>query len=173
MTKISIVILPIMVLIIIIYGIKKKNNIYDSFVEGAKDGLITTFNIFPFIVAMIFSVNILLESGFISYILGFFDNFFKFIGFPIELAPMAVVRPISGTAALAMLNNILETYGPDSFIGRLASTMEGCADTTLYILTLYFGSVKITKSRHALKVGLFADFVSIVASIIIVSIVFK
>ena len=86
---------------------------------------------------------------------------------------MALLRPISGSASLAILNNIFITIGPDTFAGRLASTIQGCTDTTIYVLALYFGSIKISKTRYALLVGLFADFIGIIASIIIVSLFFN
>ncbi len=94
------------------------------------------------------------------------------IGVPTEIVPLALIRPISGTGALAMTTDIIRTYGPDSFIGRLASTMQGSTDTTLYILTVYFGAVGIKRMGNALKVGLLADLVGIIAAIVFVTIVF-
>lgn len=172
MNKISAAIIPIIVLLIIIYGYKKKINIYDSFLAGAKDGLVSTFNIFPSIIAMVFAINIFLKSNFIDFALGFLNPLFTLLKVPLEILPMALLRPISGTSTLAIMNNLFITYGPDSIIGRLASIIQGCTDTTFYVMGLYFGSVKILKTRYALKVGLFADFCGIVASIIIVKIFF-
>ena len=94
------------------------------------------------------------------------------IHIPIEIMPMALLRPVSGTASLAIMNDIFINFGPDSFIGRLASTLHGCTDTTIYVLALYYGSIKITKSRYSLPVCLCADLVGIIASIIVVSILF-
>src|SRR5699024_7007903 len=94
------------------------------------------------------------------------------IGIPPDIIPLAMVRPISGTAALGMTTELIGTHGPDSFIGRLASTMQGSTDTTLYILTIYFGAVGIRKMGYALKVGLLADLVGIIASIIVVTLIF-
>ena len=164
-------ILPIIILIIILYGIKKKNNIYDDFLIGAFDGLKIVLEIIPSILAMVFAVNIFLKSGILNYLVNLFIHLFK-IEIPFEIISMALLRPISGTASLAILNNIFAIFGPDSFISLLASTMQGCTDTTIYVLALYFGSVKITKSRYALGVGLFADLIGIIASIIIVSLFF-
>lgn len=172
MNNISLIILPILVLIIIIYGFYKKVPLYDLFTKGAKEGLITSFNIFPYILGMILSINILLKSNILSSILSIINPLLKLISFPVEVLPLAILRPISGTATLAVLNDILINYGPDSFIGLLASTMQGSTDTTLYVITLYFGSVNIIKSRYALKVGLFADFMGILSSFILVKLLF-
>lgn len=168
----SSIIIPLIVVFIIGYGLIKKVNIYETFLEGAKEGLVTAFNITASVVAMIFGVQIFLSSGFIEGVLGKFSDFFNLIHLPIDILPMALLRPISGTASLAIMNNIFLTHGPDSFLGLLASTIQGCTDTTIYVLALYFGSVHITKSRHALLCGLFADLTGIIASVIIVKVMF-
>lgn len=169
MSNISVYFLPLIVLIIIIYGFYKKSNIYDDFTDGAKEGLITVFKIFPFLIGMILAINLFLSSGLMDYLINNFFSFLKYFSFPVSVYPLALLRPISGSASLAVLNDILKNQGPDSFAGRLASTIQGCTDTTLYILTLYFGSVKITKCRYALKVGLLADLIGIIASFLVVS----
>lgn len=166
------IILPIFIIIIVFYGVKKKINVYDSFLEGAKDGLMTTFNIFPAVLAMIFAINIFLDSGVLDYFLGVIKIIFGDIKFPTEIIPMAILRPISGTASLAIMNDIFMNFGPDSFVGRLASILQGCTDTTIYVLALYFGTVKITKIKHALWTGLFADLVGITMAIILTYILF-
>jgi spore maturation protein B len=168
MDIISKIILPIIIVIIIFYGVKKKINIYDTFLDGAKEGLITTFNIFPSVIAMIFAINIFLDSNFLSLI----TNLFKNINIPIEIIPMAILRPISGTASLAIMNDIFISYGPDSFIGRLSSILQGCTDTTIYVIALYFGTVKISRIRYSLWVGLFADLVGIISAIILTNLFF-
>lgn len=173
MNVLSKIVIPLFVLLVIFYGLKKKVMIYDTFLEGAKEGLMTIFEIFPSIIAMVFAINIFLDSHILESLLGVLEPLFNQMNVPISILPMALVRPISGTASLAVLNDIFANLGPDSFAGRLASTIQGCTDTTIYVLALYFGSVKIKKTRHALSTGLFADFVGIMASILIVSIVFK
>jgi spore maturation protein B len=165
--------IPIFVISVIIYGCKKRIPIYDSFLNGAKDGLIASFNIFPSVIAFVFAINIFLNSGILDYIFNFLTPLLNKINLPIEILPMAIVRPISGTASLAVMNDIFKTYGPDSFVGRLASTIQGCTDTTIYVLALYFGSIKITKTRYALSTGLFADFIGILASFFIVKLIFS
>lgn len=172
MNLISLFIIPIFVVGVVFYGFMKKVDIYESFLKGAKEGLIMTFHIAPAVIAMVFATNLFLNSHFIEWAFQFMRPIFQIIHVPIEILPMALVRPISGTASLAILNNILLVYGPDSFVGRLASTLQGCTDTTIYVLALYFGSIKVTKTGHALGAGLFADFVGIVASFVIVSFFF-
>lgn len=150
-------IVPVIVIIIIFYGFIKKCDIYDDFIEGSIDGLKILIDIIPAILAMIFAVNIFVESGFLNIVGGAFR----------DVVPMIVLRPISGTATLAVLANIYKIHGVDSFIGFLASVIQGATDTTIYVLALYFGSIKIKKTRYALWVGLFADFCGILAAILI------
>ncbi len=172
MNLISKIVIPLFVLFIIFYGVKKRVNVYDSFLEGAKEGLILVFHITPTVIAMVFAVNIFLDSNFIEGMLGFLKPIFDFINVPIDILPMALLRPISGTASLAIMNDIFIHFGPDSYIGRLASTLQGCTDTTIYVLALYFGSIKVTKTRYSLPVGLFADLMGIIAAFIITFIFF-
>lgn len=172
MSLISKIVIPLFVLFIIFYGVKKRVNVYDSFLEGAKEGLILVFHITPTVIAMVFAVNIFLDSNFIDGMLGFLKPIFDFINVPIDILPMALLRPISGTASLAIMNDFFIHFGPDSYIGRLASTLQGCTDTTIYVLALYFGSIKVTKTRYSLPVGLFADLMGIIAAFIITFIFF-
>ena len=172
MEIISKVILPIFIVIIIFYGLKKKINIYDSFLEGAKEGLVTTFSIFPAVIAMIFAINIFLDSGVLYFVAGFFKQILENFNIELEILPMALLRPISGNASLAIMNEIFMDFGPDSFTGRLASILQGCTDTTIYVIALYFGTVKITKIKHALSVGLFADLVGIIVAFILTNLFF-
>lgn len=155
-------IIPIIVIVIIIYGFVKKRDIYDDFIEGAIDGLKILIEIIPVMLAMIFAVNIFVGSGFLNAIGGKYR----------DIIPMMVLRPISGNASLAMLSTIYKTYGVDSFISFLASVIQGATDTTIYVLALYFSSIKIKKSRYALGVGLFADFCGIVTALIVAKIFF-
>ena len=173
MATISIIILPLIVLSIIIYGYSKKINIYESFLKGSIEGLKTCLNIFPNILAMIFAVNLLIKSGFVSYISSFLNPLLMKYDLSTEIISMSLFRPISGTASLAIMNNILGSFGPDSIMGRLASTIQGSTDTTFYVLALYFGSIGVKKTRYALPVGLFADLVGILMSFLIVYLFFK
>lgn len=168
METVSLIILPIIVLSILITAFIKKVNIYDKFLEGAKEGLIMTFKIAPNIFAMIFAVNIFIKSSFLSDIFSFITPVLTKMNITSEIIPMCFLRSISGTSTLGIMANIFETYGPDSIMGYLASIIQGSSDTTLYVIALYFGSVGITKSRYALKAGLFADLIGIIVSFILV-----
>lgn len=172
MKVLSQIIIPLFVFFIIFYGAKKRINVYDTFLSGAKEGLVMTLEIAPTILAMVFAVNIFLDSGFLEGILSFLKPIFELQNMPIDILPMALLRPISGSASLAIMNDIFLNFGPDSFVGRLASTLQGCTDTTIYVLALYFGSIKVTKIRYSLKVGLFADLMGIIAAFIITFIFF-
>ncbi len=168
---ISNAIIPIIILGIIIYGIKKKVNIYDVFVDGAKESIELALNLFPSMLAMILGVNIFLKSGFIDAFFDKLSNFFTFFKVPYQILPMMIMRPISGSSALAILTNIFENDGPDSFLGVLGSILQGSTDTTFYILTIYFGTIGVKKIKYALKAGILADIVCIIISIIIVNLI--
>ena len=149
--------IPIIIFVILVYGFFKKCDIYDSFVEGAVDGLKIVVEILPVLLAMIFAVNIFVGSDILDIIGGSFK----------EVIPMVVLRSISGNASLAVLSKIYQTCGVDSFISFLASIIQGATDTTIYVLALYFGSVKVRNSRYALPVGLFADVCGIATAFIV------
>ena len=172
MVKISGIILPVLVLIIVSYGIYKKVDIYDVFLEGAKESFDFILTMFPTMLAMILGVNIFLKSGFVNFVFEYLDPLLKLLSLPLEVLPMAFIRPISGSSALAILSSLLKEKGPDSFIGRLASVMQGSTDTTFYILTLYYGSVGIKKIRYSLIAGLGADLAGIIGSIFITQMFF-
>lgn len=165
----SSLIIPLLVLIIILYGLYKKVDIYNVFVEGSKESFEIIYSMFPCLLAMIFGINIFLESGFLNYLSNFISPILDFLKIPFDLLPMILMRPISGSSALVILSSIFEKFGPDSFIGLLASVLQGSTDTTFYVLTLYFGSVGIKKIRYSLFAGLMADLCAIVISIIIVN----
>lgn len=171
-TLVSNLIIPLLVLVIVIHGLYKKVDIYDVFVDGSKESFDMILSLFPCLLGMIFGINIFIKSGLLEYCFQFLTPLLEMIKMPIEVVTMAIMRPISGSSTLAILNNIFEASGPDSFTGRLASVIQGSTDTTLYILTLYFGSIGIKKTRYALKAGLFADLIGIIASILVVTIFF-
>lgn len=162
-------IIPIMILGVVLYGLYKNVDLYDSFIEGTKESFKMVYTIFPNIIAMILSVNILIESGFLTWIIGFLGDIIKM---PVEVLSLAIMRPISGNATLAILNTIYQKFGVDNYISLLASTIQGSTDTTFYVLALYYGSVGIKKTRYAFVTSLFADFVGIVASFIICKFLF-
>ena len=171
-TVISIWIIPVMLLIILLVALYQRLPAYELFVEGGKEGIEIAFSLLPFLVGMIVAITILRSSGALDAFISLLTPILALLNIPPEIVPLALLRPISGTAALSLTAELTNTYGPDSFIGRLAATMQGSTDTTLYILTIYFGAVGVTKMRYALKVGLLADLVGIMMAIVITSIVF-
>ena len=171
-TSVSNFFIPIIVLGIILVAVKKRINIFDEFIEGAQDGLKMSFEVFPYLIAMIFGINILLKSGITDNIFMIFKPFFDFINIPIEILPMAIVRPISGNASFAVMVDIIRNYGVDSYLGRIVSVMQGATDTTIYVISLYFGSVGIKNIKYALGAGLFADLVTLIMSVLLVSLFF-
>ena len=166
------IILPFIVLIIVGYGIYKQVAVFDVFLDGVKEGLTMTIQIFPTIIAMIISVNIFLKSNILELVINFLNPLFNFLKFPKEILPLAVLRPISGSSSLIILDNILKNYGADSFIGRVASVIQGSTDTTIYILGLYYGSIGVKKIKYSLLVGLMADISCIIIALFVVNILF-
>lgn len=172
MTAISIWFIPCFLLIVLVTASWKRLPSYELFVEGGKEGVKMAFSLLPFLVGMIVAISILRSSGVLDALISLLTPVLTFLHIPPDILPLALIRPISGTAALGMTTELIQMHGPDSFIGRLASTMQGSTDTTLYILTIYFGAVGIKRMRYALKVGLLADLVGIIVSVIVVTIVF-
>jgi spore maturation protein B len=146
--------------------------VYEAFIDGAKGGLPTTIKLLPHLVGMLVAVNVFRESGALDLLIGLINPLLEPFGVPSEFLPMAILRSISGSGSMAIMTDIFQNYGPDSFLGRLASTMQGASDTTLYVLTVYFGSVGIRDARYAVKVGLLADLASVIASLLVVHWVF-
>ncbi|WP_110113014.1 spore maturation protein [Bacillus sp. CGMCC 1.16541] len=170
--QVSLLLIPLIIGVILVYGTYKKVPTYESFVEGGKDGIQIALSIIPYLVGMLVAIAIFRASGALEFFLSLMRPALEAIGVPAEIVPLALIRPISGTAALGITTDLISTYGPDSFIGRLASTMQGSTDTTFYILTVYFGAIGIKKMGDAVKVGLLADLVGVVASIIVVTLIF-
>ena len=166
MIYIANIILPLITLIVIIYAIYKKVNIYDEFISGVKEGLQMSLEIFPSIFTIIISVTVLVKSNFLNDIISLINiNIF-----PKEILPIAILRPISSSSTMMLLNEILSTYGPDSLIGKISSIIAGSTDTTIYIISTYYASIKIKKIRQSLLIGLLADLTCVIISIIIVNI---
>lgn len=164
--------IPIIVLFIIIYGFLHNVEIYDKFLEGVIEGLNLIVKIFPTIFAMTICINVLLNSNIINDTANYLNPILKIINYPSELLPLAIMRPISGSSSLIILDNILKINGPDSFIGRVASVLQGSTDTTIYIISLYFSSIGIKKIKYSLIVGLLADLMAVIISYIVISILF-
>ncbi len=162
------IILSVIVLFIVV-AMKNKTNVFNSFIEGAKGGFTTAVGIIPYLVALLVAIGMLRASGALDMLVNGIRYLVALTGLNTDWVgalPTALMKPLSGSGARGMMVETLQTYGADSFVGRLTSIVQGTTDTTFYILALYFGSVNITNSRYALVVGLFADFVGITAAII-------
>ncbi len=157
-------VLPLVIVIIVAFGLFKGVKIFDCFMEGAKDGLKTVKNILPSIVGILVAVSMLKASGGLDVIVKLLSPIANATGIPEEIMPLAVLNPISGGGALSLYEIILKEYGADSYLGRVASVMMGATETTFYAIAIYYGSVGIKKTRHTVLAGLTADFVSFVAS---------
>ncbi len=158
------------VTIIILGGAYKKISVFDAFIEGAKGGFDIIFKIVPYLVAMLVAIRVFRDSGAMTYILDGLVYLIQLTGINTEFVgalPVAIMKPLSGSGARGMMLDIFQTHGPDSFVGKLASIFQGSADTTFYILALYFGSVGIKKIRYALWAGIFADLIGVVIAILI------
>lgn len=172
LTQVSRWAIPLLLFIIPAYAFLKKVSVYEVFVEGAQEGLTTALRILPFLVGMLVAISVFRSSGAMAFFIRLISPITEFVGIPGEVLPLALMRPLSGSGALGITAELIHTYGPDSFVGRLASTMQGSTDTTFYVLTVYFGSVGIRKYRHAMTVGLIADVTSFIASVVICRIFF-
>lgn len=164
--------IPFILAFVPLYGLYKKVDILESFIAGATEALGLVARIVPYIVAIFVSISIFRASGALELLTSLLRPVLDFVGIPGEVLPLAIIRPLSGNGSLAIMTELLTQWGPDSFIGRLASTMQGSTDTTFYVLSLYFGSVGILKTRHALAVGLAADAAGFVASAVLIKSMF-
>lgn len=170
--QLSLWIVPMMLLVIPLLAFVKRIKVYEVFIEGAEKGFSTAIKTIPYLVAMLVAISIFRASGAMDLLAEALAPLLKPFGVPSEVIPLAIMRPLSGSGALGMTTELISVYGPDSLIGRLASTMQGSTDTTFYILTLYFGSVGVIRYRYAPLVGIIADVAAFLASAYIVVKVF-
>ncbi|GIQ69375.1 spore maturation protein [Xylanibacillus composti] len=169
---ISVWAIPAIIVFIPLYAYFKKVPVYESFVDGAKDGFNTAISIIPHLVGMMVAISVFRASGAMELLVNLIRPLVEAVGIPGEVLPLGILRPITGAGSLAFTTDLIQTHGPDSMIGRIASTVQGSTDTTLYVLTVYFGAVGIRNSRYALKVGLISDVVGFLAAVFICLIVF-
>jgi spore maturation protein SpmA len=168
--------LLLIIILIVLGGAYKKISVFDAFIDGAKQGFEVVVKIIPYLVAMLVAIRVFRDSGAMGYILNGISYLIQLTGVNtefIEALPVAIMKPLSGSGARGMMLDIFQTQGPDSFVGKLASIFQGSADTTFYIIALYFGSVGIKKIRYALWAGIFADLIGVVIAIFIGYIFFK
>ena len=164
--------IPVTILFIVVFGCLQKVDIYEAFLEGAKEGLQTVIDILPTLIGLVMAVEVVRAGGLLNLMVEFLRPFSDAIGFPAELAPLSIVRLISSSAATGLLTDLFANYGPDSEIGRVASVMMSCTETVFYTMSLYFLSVGIKKTRWTLPCALMANFVGIAAAVWLVGLVF-
>jgi spore maturation protein B len=165
--------IPLLLLVVPIYGYIKKVPIYEAFVEGAEEGFTTAVKIIPFLVGMLVAISVFRASGAMEYLTQILNPLTSRIGAPSEVLPLAIMRPLSGSGVLGLSTELMRIYGPDSFIGRLSSVMQGTTDTTFFVLTVYFGAVGIKKYRYSIVTGLTADITGFIASLYICNLLFR
>ncbi|MFA9206557.1 MAG: nucleoside recognition domain-containing protein [Burkholderiaceae bacterium] len=168
--------LLVIIVAIILGGAYKKVSVFDAFIEGAKNGFEVIIKIIPYLVAMLVAIRVFRDSGAMNYVLNAITYLIQLTGMNTEFIgalPVAIMKPLSGSGARGMMLDIFQTQGPDSFVGKLASIFQGSADTTFYIIALYFGSVGIKKVRYAVWAGIFADIIGVVIAILIGYVFFK
>lgn len=168
----SILAIPALILFIVIYGAIKKVKIYEVFIEGAKEGFNIGVKIIPYLVAMLVAIGIFRTSGAMEILTFLLSPITDLINMPAETLPMALMRPLSGSGALGLMTEIIKANGPDSLIGRMVSVMMGSGETTFYVLAIYFGSVGVSRTRHAVPAGIIADIVGILMSVWLVNLIF-
>lgn len=170
MNKLGFYIIPIVLTIVIITGLIKKIPIFDAFLQGAGEGIEATFSIMPSLIGLITCITMLKSSGAFELFTGFLAPLFNFINMPAEVIPLAIMRPISGSGSIAILSNIFKNFGADSHIGEIASAIMGSTETTFYTLTVYFGSIGIKNSKHAIVSALIADITAIITATCLINI---
>lgn len=172
MEYISGMIIPLIFLIVIIFGLKEKINIFDTFIEGAKDGAKTVIELFPTLLCLFIAIGALRTSGVIDALVRLINPFIALIKFPPEVLPLAILRPISGSASMAIATDIMTKYGVDTKIGLIASTIMGSTETTLYTIAIYTSSINIKKIRFVLYAALFSDLIGMITSNVIVNLMY-
>ncbi len=153
-------IIPCILLFVPLFAYYKGISVYDEFIEGSREGLLLTWNLLPFLIAMLSAIAIFTNGGGMDLLQKLLSPFCVRLGIPGDVVPLALMRPLSGSGSLGLTASIISEHGPDSFVGRLASIMQGSTETTFYVLTVYFGAVGVKKFRYALWVGLIGDAVA-------------
>ena len=168
----SVMAIPWLVLFFPLYAALRRVPVYDEFVEGGKEGFQTAIRILPFVVAMLTAIGMFRAAGGLDLVTAALRPVTSLVGFPPELVPLALIRPFSGSASLGVLTDLVTNFGPDHFLTLTAATFYGCSETTFYVLAVYFGSVGIRRTRHAVPAGIVADVVGPVASLLVCRAVF-
>ena len=164
--------IPVIIFLFVGIGMYKKVKVYEVFIEGAKEGFNVALRIIPYLVAMLMAIGIFRASGGMDLLVWMLSPVTNLVGMPAEALPMALMRPLSGSGSIAIMTEIIKTHGPDSLLGLMVSTFFGSTETTFYVLAVYFGSVNVKRTRHALPAGLIADVTGLLAAVFIVRLLF-
>lgn len=159
--------IPLLIVYIVAVGVSRKNPVYDQFVEGAREGLRTVVHILPTLVGLMIGVGVLRASGFLDFLSQMLQKPMELVGIPSQLVPVIIVRMFSSSAATGLVLDVFETYGPDSYIGTMASILMGCTETIFYTMSVYFMTAKITKTKWTLAGALFCTAAGIAASVLL------
>lgn len=165
-------VIPTILVAFPLYGLYKKVPVYESFVEGAKEGFEVAVRIIPYLVAILFAIGMFRASGAMDFLADTLGPVLALIGFPAEVLPMAIVRPLTGSGSAGLVVDMIEQYGEDSLLVKMAATMFGSTETTFYVIAVYFGAVNIKKTRHAVSAGLTADFAAMIVAVWTVRLLF-
>lgn len=172
MVDVGSLVIPVVLCVIVLGGLYKGVPVFDCFLEGAKDGLMTSVRILPALVALMTAVGMFKASGAMDILSFGLAPVARLLGIPREVIPLALLRPISGSGALAIFQDIIKTYGADSFVGRTASVMQGSTETTFYTIAVYYGATSVKNTRHTLTASLTGDLTGFVLSAIAVRLIF-
>lgn len=165
-------VLPTLIVGFPLYGLIKGVRVYEEFVEGAKEGFEVAVTIIPYLVAILFAIGMFRASGAMEFLIGALDPVLGLIGIPAEVLPMAIIRPLTGSGSAAIVADMINQFGEDSLLVKMAATMFGSTETTFYVIAVYFGAINIRETRHAVPAGLFADLVGVLASVYVVKLLF-
>jgi spore maturation protein SpmA len=171
-SAVSVLAIPFLLAAIPLFAMLRRVKVYEEFVDGAKEGFEVAIRIIPYLVAMLVAIGMFRAAGGIDLLSKALSPVLNAVGFPPDLAPMVLVRPLSGSGSLGFFTDLVRQFGPDSLIARMAGTIYGSTETTFYVLAVYFGSVAVTRTRHAVLAGLTADFMGVVAAVLVCRIVF-
>lgn len=168
----SFFVIPLMLVGFPLYGLYKKVPVYESFVVGAKEGFEVAVRIIPYLVAILFAIGMFRASGAMDALATALNPLLSLIGFPAEVLPMAIIRPLTGSGSAGLVVDMIEQYGEDSLFVKMAATMFGSTETTFYVIAVYFGAVNIRRVRHALPAGLIADVAAMIIAVWVVRLLF-
>lgn len=172
-SAVSLLSIPFLLSAIPLFAALRRVKVYEEFVDGAKEGFDVAIRIIPYLVAMLVAVGMFRAAGGIDWLSHALSPVLNLCGFPTDLLPMVLVRPLSGSGSLGFFTELVKQFGPDSLVARMGGTIYGSTETTFYVLAVYFGSVAVKRTRHALWAGLTADFVSVVVAVVVCKLVFR